>query len=221
MASVDKSKREFLGLSILGIEALAIGLPLSGCSGGNSTSGSTTQTGYFVDVPVQGLAYSSKSCSGMTGPSGSFNYVPGEQISFNVGNVIVGSISNVPNDRLITVNDLAGLPRDSWWDIQSIVIAQFLQSLHSDIQTQSFITPKFILDAGGNSTVEFEGLTINITQNIHDNLMSIPVTYLYDPRDGTHISQTKLASLVKTATSGRKQLVSCIAAVTSQMFYPT
>ena len=214
------SKREFLRLSALGIGALTVGLPLVGCGDGSSNTTTTApKTGNFVEVPVQGLGYSSKSYSGITGPSGSFNYSPDEPITFTVGNVIIGTISRVPSDGLVTTYDLVGQSRKSWWNIKSIVIAQFLQSIHSDLGVQTFIKPKYVKDAQGNTTVEFEGVMISIPQSVHDNLKKVPLTYLNDP-SGVHITQTDLAALVKIATDGKKPLVSCVAAETHQIFYP-
>lgn len=220
LATSVSSKRNFLKLSALGIGALSFGLPLVGCGdGGNTTTTTTPKTGNFVGVHVQGLGYSSKSYSGITGPSGSFNYAPDEPITFTVGNVVVGTISRVPDDGLVTTYDLVALSRKSWWNIKSIVIAQFLQSIHSDLDVQTFIKPKYVKDAQGNTTVEFEGVMITIPQSVHDNLMKVPLTYLNDP-SGFHISQTDLATLVKIATGGKKPLVSCVAAETHQIFYP-
>lgn len=220
LATPNGSKREFLKLSALGIGALAVGLPLVGCGDGSSnTTSDAPKTGNFVGVHVQGLGYSSKSYSGITGPSGSFNYAPDETITFSVGNVIIGTISRVPSDGLVMTYDLVGQSRQSWWNIKSIVIAQFLQSIHSDLDVQTFIKPKHVKDAEGNTTIEFEGVMITIPQNVHDNLMKVPLTYLNDP-SGVPITQTALAALVKIATDGKKTLVSCVAAETHQIFYP-
>lgn len=214
------SKREFLKLSALGIGALTVGLPLVGCGDGSSNTTTTApKSGNIVGVPVQGLGYSSKSYSGITGPSGSFSYAPEEPITFSVGNVVIGTIRRVPDDGLVTTYDLVGSSRKSWWNIKSIVIAQFLQSIHSDLGVQTFIKPKYVKDAQGNTTVELEGVMIQIPQSVHDNLMKVPMTYLNDP-SGVHITQTELAALVKVATNGKKSLVSCVAAETNQIFYP-
>ena len=94
-----------------------------------------------------------------------------------------------------------------------------MQSIHSDLDVQTFIKPKHVKDAQGNTTIEFEGVMITIPQNVHDNLMKVPLTYLNDP-SGVPITQTALAALVKIATDGKKTLVSCVAAETHQIFYP-
>lgn len=214
------TKRDLLKASALGVGMVALGLPLVGCGGGSGSSSSPPTS--FSGPPVQGLAYSSKSYSGMTGPSGQFNYAAGEVITFSVGNVVVGSLSAVPSDGKVTTYDLAGLSRSSWWNINSIVIAQFLQSLDSDIakKKSSFLVQKVSQDGQGNSQITFDGKTISIPQSAHINLSQTPVTYLNNS-NGTHIDQITLGSIVSTATNGSYKLVSISSAITNQIFYPS
>lgn len=212
------SKRNFLRLGALSVGALAIGVPLVGCGGGSS-SDSAPQTANVVGVPVEGLAYTSKSASGMTSQSGEFSYAPGESITFTVGNVVVGTLLAVPGDGKVTAQDLVGLNRTVWWNIESIVIDQFLQSLHKDIKTTSFIIPKPVKDGQGNVTYTFEGKLISIPQSAHDNLKNVPLTYLNDP-SGRHVNQTELETLVRVATAGNRQLLDCVSAITNRIFYP-
>ncbi|WP_396189465.1 twin-arginine translocation signal domain-containing protein [Flavobacterium sp.] len=210
------TKRDFLKLSAVSVGAVAVGLPLVGCGDGSSSQTSTSNTGRISSVHVEGLAYSSKSHSGRTGTSGTFNYLPGETITFSVGNVIVGTISNMPSDGLITTYHLAGNHKKMLWHIETLVVAQFLQSIHSELDRKSFIIPK----SGANGQIVFEGVPITIPQSVHDNLSKIPLTYLNDPGRG-HISQASLRLLVKTATDGKKSLISCVTAETNQIFWPT
>lgn len=210
------TKRDFLKLGAASVGAIAVGLPLVGCGDGSGSSTSTPNTGKISGVPVQGLAYSSKSYSGRTGGSGTFNYVPGETITFSVGNVIVGTITNIPSDGLVTTYHLVGNTKKILWNIKTLVVAQFLQSIHSELNRKSFIIPT----PGANGQVVFEGVPITIPQSAHDNLTKIPLTYLNDPTEG-HIGQKSLRSLVKTATDGKKPLISCVTAETNQIFWPT
>jgi hypothetical protein len=215
------TKRDFLKASALGIGTVALGLPLVGCGGGSSSGSSSSTPTSFSGPPVQGLAYTSKSYSGMTGPSGQFNYAAGEVITFSVGSVVVGSLSAVPSDGTVTTYDLAGLSRSSWWNINSIVIAQFLQSLDSDVakKKSSFLVQKVSQDSQGNPQITFDGKTISIPQSAHINLSQTPVTYLNNP-NGTHIDQIALGSIVRIATNGSYKLVSISSAITNQIFYP-
>lgn len=213
------SKREFLKLSATYVGSFAMGISLYGCGGGGNGSGASSSSNAFSGVPVQGLAYSSKSNSGMTGSSGTFDYASGEAITFSVGNVVVGTLSNIPSDGLVTTYDLVGQSRKQWWQLKSIVIAQFLQSIHSG-SNQSFIDPVYGVDDQGNSSISFKGRQISIPQSCHDNLKNLPLTYLNDP-SGNPINQVALAALVASATGGKKSLVNCVAAETNQIFYPS
>lgn len=210
------TKRDFLKFSAVSVGAVAVGLPLVGCGDGSSSSTSTSNTGRVSSIHVEGLAYSSKSHSGRTGTSGTFNYLPGETMTFSVGNVIVGTISNMPSDGLVTTYHMVGNHKKILWHIQTLVVAQFLQSIHGEPDRKSFIVPSF----GTDGQITFEGLPITIPQSAHDNLRNVPLTYLNDPAGG-HISQKSLRLLVKTATDGRKSLISCVTAETNQIFWPT
>ena len=213
------SKREFLKLSTTYVGSFAMGISLYGCGGGSNGSSTSTPSNAFSGVPVQGLAYSSKSNSGMTESSGTFKYASGEAITFSVGNVVVGTLNAVPSDGLVTTYDLVGQSRKQWWQLKSIVIAQFLQSIHSG-SNQSFIDPVYEVDAQGNTSISFKGRQISIPQSCHDNLKNLPLTYLNDP-SGNPITQVALAALVASATGGKKSLVNCVAAETNQIFYPS
>jgi hypothetical protein len=74
------------------------------CGGGGGSDGPTiTGSGRFVDGPVQGLSYQTKSVSGKTDLNGGFKYVPGEDITFSYGGVDLGT---APATDLMTPWDL-------------------------------------------------------------------------------------------------------------------
>ncbi|DAB29109.1 MAG TPA: hypothetical protein CFH84_11260, partial [Sulfurimonas sp. UBA12504] len=86
-------------------------LLVSGCSGGGGTSNTTPQTaatnvGMFVDGPVHGLEYSSKSHSGSTDSSGFFYFTSGEEVTFKIGSITLGKRSITTANSLITPLDL-------------------------------------------------------------------------------------------------------------------
>ena len=70
----------------------------SACGGSSSSGGSDsasadsdTQTGYFIDAPVEGLTYTTATQSGTTGSDGSYKYKEGETVTFKIGEVEIGS----------------------------------------------------------------------------------------------------------------------------------
>ena len=80
----------------LGISLAVASILFSGCGGGGGSSTSSTvdtQTGTFVDAPVQGLNYSTATQSGVTDSSGQFKYISGETVEFKLGTLSLGSIA--------------------------------------------------------------------------------------------------------------------------------
>jgi len=115
---------------------LTLSLVLTACGGGGG--GSNQLTAQFVDDPVEGLTYECVSpngagtLSGLTNAQGQFNYLAGQTCTFSVGKVVVGSVSGIPVDGLVTPQDVAGVARSVNSAASSpkvAVIAQFLQSL--------------------------------------------------------------------------------------------
>jgi len=67
-------------------------LLLSGCGGGGSGSDapSDSMQGVFLDSPVAGISYETETHSGTTDTNGTFFYMGGEMIRFNLGGVFMG-----------------------------------------------------------------------------------------------------------------------------------
>lgn len=108
-------------------------LALQACGGG----GGGQLTGQFVDDPVEGLAYQCVSAgaggsvlSGTTNALGQFSYQSGQTCTFKVGNVVVGAITGIPADGLVTPQDVAGVARSATSAPTAAAVAQFLQSLN-------------------------------------------------------------------------------------------
>ena len=83
------SKIKFLSASLV-----TATLIFSGCGSSDDSSSTTpttvTQTGSFVDAPVQGLSYQTATQSGFTDANGTFKYVTGETVEFKLGNLSLG-----------------------------------------------------------------------------------------------------------------------------------
>lgn len=88
---------------------LSLTVLLAGCGGSENSEGdvvitpSGPQTGYFVDSPVAGVAYSTPTHSGVTGADGAFTYLPGEIVTFRIGGITLGAGQGQP---LMTPFDL-------------------------------------------------------------------------------------------------------------------
>ncbi|MDD2906664.1 MAG: hypothetical protein PHC74_10200 [Sulfurimonas sp.] len=150
-------------------------LLLSGCSGGG-TSDTTPQTaatnvGMFVDGPVHGLQYSSKSHSGSTDSSGFFYFTSGEEVTFKVGSITLGKRSITTADSLVTPLNLVTGGNIS--DYRVVEALRILQTLDED-KTDNVITMPSVI-----TTPE----TIDLSQS------------------HTPLSDSELASLIHKSTT--------------------
>ncbi len=90
----------------LGTVSLIASAFLIGCS---SSSSDTTdiETGYFIDAPVEGLAYKSTSgLSGVTDSAGKFQYRKGEKVRFSLGKLDFGE-AQPTTQGLVSPRELA------------------------------------------------------------------------------------------------------------------
>ncbi|WP_316365575.1 hypothetical protein [Candidatus Thiodiazotropha sp. CDECU1] len=103
---------------------------LAACGGGGGGGGSsnpTTATGVFKDNNVSGITYTSGAQSGTTGSDGSFIYEVGQQVSFNLGNVTLGSATG---RSVLTPVDLVAGGSSSSTEVLNLV--RFLLMLDDD-----------------------------------------------------------------------------------------
>ena len=106
-------------------------------SGGNTTNPpSTPQTaeGRFIDTAVEGLSFSSGDQTGITDGEGTFTYEVGQNVTFSVGSVDVGSVMG---GDIITPVDLTA-SNSTMSDTQNIV--RFLLMLDVDADSSNGIT---------------------------------------------------------------------------------
>lgn len=93
-------------------------------------------TGIFVDSPVDGAEWeTSGGASGLTNEQGEFSYVPGEQVSFSVGSILLGSAPGAP---VITAVELTGSNNPN--DTAAVNLLVFLQSIDADQDPGNGIT---------------------------------------------------------------------------------
>jgi len=147
--------------------------------------GNGGMNGTFIDSPVQGLAYTTPSASGITGENGQFFCNPGEMIQFMIGDVMLGEIQ--AKDVITPMDFVDPAERTMGFNHPMLVnMGRFLQSLDADANPENGIT---ITDDVRN---EMRGLMIDFHQSILDfetdpNVMTLFVKLngLDMPHNGT------------------------------------
>jgi len=126
------------------IATAVMSLIFNGCSGGDTSSSGTENTGtpavsgILTDSPVDGAKYTCGNVTNFTAKDGSF-FCENTPIQFYVGNVKLGEIHQLPQDAYVTPQDLANVQREVFNDDVS-KIAVFLQSLDNDGEMKESIT---------------------------------------------------------------------------------
>ncbi|MCJ8337133.1 MAG: hypothetical protein MJK10_01570 [Pseudomonadales bacterium] len=131
--------------------AVAIGLALSGCEdGGNGSSSSSVAigsgngsssssvaigSGQFKDSNTSGISYESGGKSGVTNENGDFSYEIGKEITFSVGNVVLGK--SIGKALISPVDLVVGGNSDT---LAVKYIASFLMMLDTDQDATNGIT---------------------------------------------------------------------------------
>jgi len=117
-----------LGLAV----AVASVAGMTAC-GGSSSSGTgatppdSVQTGVFVDSPVGNIGYRTPTYSGVTSAAGEYQYTPGENVVFFIGDL---EFPPVPAAGIVTPLDIAGTTDTSNQIVLNI--ARLLQTLDTD-----------------------------------------------------------------------------------------
>ena len=123
-------------------------LSLFGCSGGgdgttaeNSSEDLLPATttaiskGKFIDSPVMGISYQTKTQSGTTNSLGTFEYVDGETITFSIAGI---SLPPVTAAAIVTPLEIAG--SQDVTDQAVVNIIRFLQTIDADANPDNGIT---------------------------------------------------------------------------------
>jgi len=151
---------------------LMIGLLfLSGCSGGGSNADVTTVLqGRFIDSPVEGLDYETPTQSGRTNQDGFFNYLEGEEVTFLIGDVYIGTS---PGKHIVTPLDLVPGSVDEF-DPTVTNICRLLQSLDVDGNEENGITLTDAIRAQVNGTyINFDTTTEGFTTSEVEDMFAV------------------------------------------------
>ncbi len=125
--------KKYMKLGLLSLAAAAV---LVGCgSDSTSSEGTTLETGYFIDAPVEGLAYETASgIKGTTDQFGRFQYRAGEKVKFMLGKLEMGEAAP-DQEGLVTPESLAGAD-----ETLKVLLLRVLQALDSDNDPSNGIT---------------------------------------------------------------------------------
>jgi PKD repeat protein len=133
-------------LSVMFLFAITL---LTACGGGGGGGGdtSTANTGTFIDSPVQGLDYLTTTQKGTTNSQGSFTYETGEEITFSIGDVVLGTTLG---KSIITPLDLVPGAQDET-DPTVTNILRLLQSLDvdGDPDNSIYLTSQIVSEVSG------------------------------------------------------------------------
>lgn len=103
-----------------------------GCSrvdtGVKSTPSVSVLKGVFLDAPVGGLNYATPTIRNVTKADGAFEYLPGETVTFSIGNFVLGS---TPAKPFVTPLDIVPGAGDAS-DHRVVNICVVLQTLDED-----------------------------------------------------------------------------------------
>lgn len=152
-------------LVIVTLVGTLLSILLIGCGGSGSST--NISTGVFSDAGVvSGMEYRTASQSGTTDSSGTFSYLPGETITFSIGNIVVGQAVAAPNLNTFNLVGISpplsglGIPNKTPQSLsfqQAINISVFLQTLDEDANpVNGILIPKETIPLASNVTVKFK-----------------------------------------------------------------
>ncbi len=124
-------KQIFLG------SAIAASFIFTGCGGGSTSTAQSESltTGYFVDSAVSNLNYdcvADNVLNKTTASNGEFQCKNMSQVRFRINNLILGEISQLPDDGYVFPQDLVGVSREDVYDENVTAIARVLQMCDKD-----------------------------------------------------------------------------------------
>jgi len=133
-----------------------------GGGGGSGSDPNKTQSlvGVFLDSPVSGLNFRTKTISGKTNANGEFQYLPGETVTFSIGNIDLPTVSG---NATVTPLDLAKTS-----DLNNQVVTNLLvllQSVDADANPDNGIQISSAAHIAASKAVDFNVSTTNFRVN--------------------------------------------------------
>lgn len=113
----------------------------TGGGGGGSTPPGELTAGVFVDAPVAGLSYTTSSgLSGVTDPTGRYEYRVGDTVTFSIGNLVLGTVTGQELVTPATVATAIAAGSGSTLETVTVNLLVLLQSLDADGDPENGIT---------------------------------------------------------------------------------
>lgn len=160
--------------AILSMSILSI---LSGCGGDATVPGQgsiATQEGQFIDSPVQGLRYDAGSgITGVTDAQGMFRYVQGKDISFFIGDTLLGTAEG---SQIMTPANLAKAENENNGISSPALLnrLRLLQALDADGNPDNGITLLENVSLPGITTLNFAVDVVSfVTQPVVGGLLNL------------------------------------------------
>lgn len=163
--------------------ALSITPLLIACGGGSGSnppaaSDNTVRTGQFSGLSISGLHYQTPTQSGLTTSDGEFQYINGEQISFSIGGIELGSThaqveidlitelaGSLPSTRDAMLTELAALNDVTEFD-EIINLATLLMALDADKNSSNGIDLTDLHSRMQTATLDF---SVPMSRFLDDN----------------------------------------------------
>lgn len=193
----------------------------SSVSSSAASSTGLTVTGIFGASPVEGLAYTTATQSGMTNAIGEFSFVDGETVVFSIGDI---DLPSVAAELKVTAFTLAGSTHTE--NVIAVNVSRLLQTLdtNGDLADGITIATEVHTQAQGMSvdfsSVSFDQDVVNLVSNSgavqtvlvsHELAMVSLLTVLYPPFDcaSTHLKVGEVANLstVAHSVSGHAEII--------------
>jgi len=166
------------------MSGLLVTFALSGCGGGDSgdstttTATTNTNTGLFLDAPVSGVEFESNSYSGKTDAQGLFKYKDGEETTFKINQIILGSVVPSKDGRIVTPLELFATQDVNDTRVVNTLIV--LQSLDSDGNTSNGITIEDAKLQELRTLIDLSTTDVKLTKSELASLLNIAETEVKD-----------------------------------------
>ena len=177
-------------------------LVLSACGSGSDDPDESAPQGVFIDSAVEGVTFITATQSGTTDSAGTFTYIPGEVVSFYIGDILIGSAEG--QDMLTPLDFVPGAVDET--DPQVTNILRFVQSLDSDNNPDNGITISAATAAAAiGQNLDFSAANINFVADAEALLTLLTagaVNTLIDASTAQAHFVASIGGTVTTASAG-------------------